>query len=109
VKILSIDAAGADKLMGKYQFYTKVAIPASTYNGMAADASTVAVKATLIVRKDLSEKTVYNLTKALFEKQADLAQAHAKGKELSLESAVQGASIEFHPGALKFYKEKGAK
>jgi len=109
VKIISIDAAAADKLMGKYKFYTKVSIPAATYNGMGADASTVAVKATLIVRKDLSEKVVYDLTKTLFEKQADLALAHAKGKDLSLSSAVQGASIDFHPGALKYYKEKGAK
>jgi hypothetical protein len=109
VKILSIDAAAAKKLSDKYQFYTNVSIPGSTYNGMAGDAATVAVKATLIARKDMSEKQAYELTKALFEKQAELAQAHAKGKDLSLQSAVQGVSIEFHPGAMKYYKEKGAK
>ncbi|MFA6508047.1 MAG: TAXI family TRAP transporter solute-binding subunit [Treponemataceae bacterium] len=109
VKILSVDEATGKKLMDKYKFYTKESIPASTYNGMTAPASTVAVKATLIVRKGLSEKVVYDLTKALFEKQADLASAHAKGKELNLANAVQGVSIEFHPGALKYYKEKGVK
>ena len=109
VKILSVDAASAKKLSDKYKFYTNVSIPASTYNGMSEAAATVAVKATLIVRKDLSDKLVYELTKTLFEKQPELAQAHAKGKDLSLSGAVQGASIEFHPGALKYYKEKGAK
>jgi len=50
---------------------------------------------------------VYNLTKALFENQADLASAHAKGKEVNLKYAVQGVSIPFHPGAVKYFKEKG--
>ena len=50
---------------------------------------------------------VYNITKALFDNQAELASAHAKGKELSLQTAAKGVSIPFHPGAAKFYKEKG--
>ena len=74
---------------------------------MTADANTVAVKATLIVRDDLDETTVYNLTKALFENQADLAKAHAKGKELDINEAVKGVSVPLHPGAKKYYVEKG--
>ncbi len=109
VQILSVDDATAAKLIEKYKFYTKVSIPAGTYKGMDAAASTLAVKATLIVRDDLSEGVVYALTKALFEKQAELASAHAKGKELSLKGAVEGVSVDFHPGALKYYKEKGVK
>ncbi|RPJ11718.1 MAG: C4-dicarboxylate ABC transporter substrate-binding protein, partial [Desulfobacteraceae bacterium] len=62
----------------------------------------------LIVSNDLSADVVYNLTKALFDNQAELATAHAKGKELNLQNAVKGVSIPFHPGAMKYYKEKGA-
>ena len=40
--------------------------------------------------------------------EAELASAHAKGKELSMTAAVKGVSVPFHPGAVKFYKEKGA-
>lgn len=109
VQVLSVDDATAAKLIAKYKYYTKVAIPAGTYKGMDAAASTLAVKATLIVRDDLSEAMVYGLTKALFEKQVELASAHAKGKELSLKGAVEGVSVDFHPGALKYYKEKGVK
>jgi TRAP transporter TAXI family solute receptor len=67
----------------------------------------VAVNAVLIAGSSLSDEMVYNLTKALFDNQAELASAHAKGKEISLKYAVSGVSIPFHPGAVKYYKEKG--
>lgn len=108
VKLLSIDSATKAKLMNKYKFYTAHTIRKDTYNGMTADAETVAVKATLIVKNGLSESVVYNLTQTLFEKQSALAQAHSKGRELSLEEGVKGASVPFHPGAAKYFKEKGA-
>jgi hypothetical protein len=62
----------------------------------------------LIAGSDLKEDIVYKLTKALFENQAELVAAHAKGKEINLKTAVKGVSIPFHPGAIKYYKEKGA-
>jgi len=108
VKLLSIDAAAKQKLMDKYKFYTAYTIKKETYNGMTEDADTVAVKATLIVKKSLAENVVYNLTKTLFDQQAALAQAHAKGKELSLQEGVKGVSVPFHPGAEKYFREKGA-
>ena len=51
---------------------------------MDEDVQTVAIKATLICSPKLSEETVYNLTKALFDNQSEIAAAHAKGEELSL-------------------------
>ena len=107
VKLLSIDPAAKQKLTEKYKFYTPYTIKKETYSGMQQDAETLAVKATLIVSKKLKEDTVYNLTNVLFEQQPALAQAHAKGKELSLQEAVRGVSVPFHPGAEKYYKEKG--
>jgi len=69
---------------------------------------TIAVNAVLIASSDLKEDLVYKMTKALFDNQAELAAGHAKGKELSLKVAVAGVSIPFHPGAVKYFKEKGA-
>ncbi len=106
IRILNIPAAVAAKLTKKYPFLAAVKIPANTYKGQTKDASTVAVNAVLICGSGLSDTMVYNLTKALFENQAELASAHAKGKELSLKYAVKGVSIPFHPGAVKYYKEK---
>jgi len=108
VRILNIPADMAAKLTVKYPFLAAVKVPAGTYKNQTQDAATVAVNAVLIVGNDTPADVVYNLTKALFDNQAELASAHAKGKELNLQNAVQGVSIPFHPGAMKYYKEKGA-
>jgi hypothetical protein len=107
IRILNIPADIAAKLTKKYPFLAAVKVPANTYKGQTAEVSTVAVNAVLIAGSSLSEAMVYNLTKALFENQAELAAAHAKGKELNMKTAVTGVSIPFHPGAVKYYKEKG--
>jgi hypothetical protein len=107
IRILNIPADITAKLTQKYPFLAAAKVPANTYKGQTAEASTVAVTAVLIAGSTLKEAMVYNLTKALFENQADLAAAHAKGKELSPQYAVKGVSIPFHPGAVKYYKEKG--
>lgn len=107
IKLLNIPDDMIEKTIKKYPFMAKVTIPANTYKGMTAPVNTVAVQAVLVVNSEVDESTVYNLTKALFDNQPDLAKAHAKGKELSLEKAISGISIPLHPGAIKFYKEKG--
>lgn len=107
IKILTIPDDMIAKLSRKYPFLTPFTIPAGTYKNQAEPARTVAVQATLIVNAEVEDDVVYNLTKALFENQADLAKANAKGKELSLQAAVQGMSIPLHPGAEKYFKEKG--
>jgi len=107
IRILDIPSDVAGKLTQKYPFLAAVKVPANTYKGQTADVPTVAVNAVLIVGNQLKDDMVYNLTKALFENQAELASAHAKGKEVNLKYAVQGVSIPFHPGAVKYYKEKG--
>ena len=108
IRILDVSGDLANKLIQKYPFLAATKVPANTYKNQTQDVVTVAVNAVLIASNALKEDVVYGLTKALFENQADLASAHAKGKELSLQNAVQGVSIPYHPGAVKFYKEKGA-
>jgi hypothetical protein len=108
IKLLSIEDAMVAKITQQYPFLAPAKIPANTYKGQTEEVKTIAVMAVLIAHPKLSEQVAYNLTKALIENQADLASAHAKGKELSLQGAVKGVSIPFHPGAAKYYKEKGA-
>ena len=107
IRILNIPADVSAKLIQKYPFLTLTKIPANTYKGLSEEVSTVAVNAVLVAGKNLKEEVAYNLTKTLLENLEELGAAHAKGKELSASYAVKGVSIPFHPGAVKYYKEKG--
>ncbi len=106
IVLVEIDAEHLAKLQKDYGFYAAYTVPAGTYKGIDKDATTVAVKATFIVSNDLSEETVYQLTKAIYENKDNYS--HDKAKEMSLEYAVSSISVPFHPGAEKYYKEVGA-
>jgi TRAP transporter TAXI family solute receptor len=108
IRILGIPDDKTAQLTRKYPFLSPVVIPATTYKNMPGDVKTVAVNAVLIASSDVKDDIVYGMTKALFESQAELSASHAKGKELNIKTAVSGVSIPFHPGAVKYYKEKGA-
>lgn len=105
--LIPVNGAEADSICNKYSFYTKSVIPAGTYKGTDVDIEALAIKATLAVNATLDENTVYEMTKAIFENLDELGAAHAKGKEISAQSAVTGISVPFHPGARKYYKEIG--
>lgn len=108
LKFVSIPDDVIADLVKKYPFFTEYTIEAGTYAGQDTNVKTVAVNATLAVTEEVAEKVVYDITKALFENQAELGQAHAKGKLLGFETAVKGVSVPFHKGAEKYYREKGA-
>ena len=107
IKLLGIEDKMIESVTKKYPFLAAATIPANAYKGQTEAVKTIAVMAVLVAHPKINEDTAYKITKALFDNQADLASAHAKGKELKLEAATKGVSIPFHPGAVKFYKEKG--
>ncbi len=106
IVLVEIDADHLAKLQSEYGFYAAYTVPAGTYNGIDADVTTVAVKATFIVSNELDEETVYQLTKAIYENKDEYS--HEKAAEMSLEYAVSSISVPFHPGAERYYKEVGA-
>jgi TRAP transporter TAXI family solute receptor len=87
--------------------YLAVTIPAGTYEGQTEDVATAAVGNMLVTHSDVSEETAYQMTKALFENLDRLTAAHAAAKAIKLETATEGMPIPFHPGAERYYKEKG--
>ena len=105
--LVPIDGEIADKLMASCPFYTTYTIPAGTYAGQEADVQTVTVKATLIVNADAAEEDVYKLTAAIFDNAEAITAENAKGAELSIENATSGMTAPFHPGAAKYFAEKG--
>jgi hypothetical protein len=96
-----------DKIKSQYPFYVKVTIPAGTYKGQDKDVETVAVLAMLAVRSGLSTDAVYQITKAIFEHTDILVATHKRAEDITLETALDGMPIPLHPGAEKYFKEKG--
>ena len=109
ITVVPVDDDKFAALSEQYGFYTQQPIPAGTYNGMTEDVKTVAVMATYIVDNDLSEETVYEITKAIFENKDAIAASHVKGTELDSAKAVEGipSEVPFHAGAEKYFKEIG--
>jgi TRAP transporter TAXI family solute receptor len=68
----------------------------------------VAVANLLVVSETMPEPLAYDITRLLFEKQDDLAAIHPQARDLSLDTALTGSPIPFHPGALRYYRERGA-
>ncbi len=87
--------------------YVAATIPAGTYDGQDADVQTAAVVNFLITREDVPEETVYQMTKLMFENLPALEAAHAAAKQIKLDTALQGMPVPLHPGAERYYKEKG--
>jgi TRAP transporter TAXI family solute receptor len=107
VRIINIADDKARAIMKKYPFLSSFTIPANTYRNQDKAVKTVAVNAVLIANSDMKADVAYSIVKSMFDNQSELASAHAKGKELNLKTASTGVSIPFHPGAVRYFKEKG--
>lgn len=96
------------KLKAEQPFYAEYEMTEKDYDFIKEPVKTVAIMATFVVSNDMSEEQAYQITKDLWEKQADIAAAHAKGNEM--DTAVAAAaigSVPLHAGAEKYYKEAG--
>ncbi|USG66956.1 TAXI family TRAP transporter solute-binding subunit [Brevibacillus ruminantium] len=109
VRILPVEGPELAELMSKHPFYTPYQIPDKTYKGQDQAVSTVTMQAVMYAREDLPEEIVYQLTKTLYEKQPEIAKGYAIGSQIDLQKALDGVTVPLHPGAEKFYKEKGMK
>jgi TRAP transporter TAXI family solute receptor len=88
--------------------YFEIRIPPAAYPGVDAGVPVVGVANVLVVNRSMPDQLAYDITRILFESQPDLAAIHPEGRNLSLESAAKGSPAEYHPGAVKYYREKGA-
>jgi TRAP transporter TAXI family solute receptor len=111
--LVPIDEPMIKKLTKDFPFYARIVIPKDIYK-TAKDVPTITTMAQWVVDAAVPEETVYLMTKALFEgtpgkpSAAELmAKAHAQGKNVQLKTALLGMAIPLHPGAEKYYKEKG--
>lgn len=87
--------------------YQSATIPAGTYDGQGADVPTAAINNFLVSHEGVSEDIAYRMTKSVFENLDQMVSAHAAAKQISLENATKGMPLPLHPGAEKYYREKG--
>jgi TRAP transporter TAXI family solute receptor len=111
-KIKLIDHGdGAENMRKKTgPIYVKNKILANAYPGQTTDTTNVDVWNLLVVPENADEKLVYEITKTMFEKKEDLVRVHKDATFLDLANQTTSASpIPFHPGAVRYFKEKGLK
>jgi len=90
--------------------YVQDVIPKDTYRGMDADNHQATVMNILVVHESMDDKTAYNIVKAIFDRKDDIVAVHKEALNFKLENQKASASpIPFHPGALKYFAEKGVK
>lgn len=96
------------KMNAKYgNFYFAAKIPKGTYKGNDADVVTAGVANLLVVPTSFDAAFVTAILTAMFDNQADLVLVHPEAKNLKLDTATQGSPIDFHQGAIDYYKAKG--
>lgn len=105
LKIVPIEAEAVETLKESVPIFESLPIPAGTY-GNDEDIPTAAIRNALVVRSDLSEDDVYELTKYLFENLDKLENSHQAAKDINLEEAQNISVGELHPGAKRYYDEQ---
>jgi len=104
IAVVEIPAAVVEKIGAPY---VKATVPANTYTGQGEAVPTAAVINYLVTRADLKDDLVYQITKAVFENLPELQASHSAAKDIRLEDALQGMPIPVHPGAERYFKERG--
>ena len=111
-KLKMVDHAETVAAMNKKygNLYVEDAIPKAMYKGMDSDNKQATVMNILVTHANMDEKTAYNIVKTIFDKRTDLIAVHKEAENFKLESQKASASpVPFHPGAIKYFAEKGVK
>jgi len=97
-----------EKVTSQYLFFRRGSIPAGTYRGQEEDFHGLDVGSMhLITSADQSEELIYELTKTIYENRDKVTQKHAAGRAINPGNVVRDSGTEFHPGAVRYYREIG--
>ncbi|MCB2188036.1 MAG: TAXI family TRAP transporter solute-binding subunit [Deltaproteobacteria bacterium] len=107
IRFLDIDPEVGDKINKEFPAYFPRTIPAGTYKGQDQPHHTLAWMGIFVVDAGMSDQLAYDIVKAVFEHKEELDKMHAQFKNITLETADTGMPIPLHPGAMKYFKEKG--
>lgn len=108
ISLVPVEGPEAEALSAEYPFFSKDAIPPGTYFNVPFT-PTVSVGAQWLVGANLPEDEVYGITRALWHENTRqlLDSGHPKGKLIRIETALDGLGVPLHPGAERYYRERG--
>jgi hypothetical protein len=107
IRFLDIEPEVGERINKKFPAYFPRVIPTGTYPGMAKEHHTLGWMGFFVVHKDCTGDLAYEMLKAVFDHKAELDAIHAMFKEITLANATKGMSVPLHPGAIRFFKERG--
>ncbi len=107
-QLIGIEGPAVDKLLAEKPYYAKATIPGGMYANNPNPVNTYGVAATLVTSAKVSDDVVYTLVKAVFENFEEFKKLHPAFANLDPKAMVKnGLSAPMHPGAIKYFKEKG--
>lgn len=109
IRFIGIEDQVLDKILNDNPGYIRISMTQDDYKSLQAPVDTLGAVTVMVVNKDVPDDVVYNITKALWQSHAELAKVKKVWNSVKLENALLGAAIPVHPGAQKYYDEKGVK
>ncbi len=107
IRFLEVSDQIADRYVKENPGFTKAVVRKGTYKGLKRDVRMIAAPTVLIINKGVSNELAYKLVKVLWDKHAELVKVNSYWNIVKLSDAVSSPAIPVHPGAMKYYKEKG--
>jgi TRAP transporter TAXI family solute receptor len=107
IRLLDVGPEAIEKLRKINPGYSTVEIPGGLYRGQDKSVVCVGDPTGMIISSDIADDLAYEITKAIFENTAAIGKVHIVLKEFSIKNALRGAYLPLHPGAYKYYQEKG--
>jgi TRAP transporter TAXI family solute receptor len=107
MRLLPVEDDIAAKFTKKYPGFWKTTIKAGSYKNIKQDVQTLATATVLITNDKVPNELMYKLTAAFWNNHAEMVKVHKVWNDVKLKDALLAATVPVHPGALKFYNEKG--
>lgn len=108
VLLVPFDPDAVVQLREKYPFFYERTVPAGTYRGQEEDFHGLDVGSMhLVAAEGADEELIYRITKTIYDNRASVSQKHPAGNFINPDNAVRETGIDFHPGAIRFYREIG--
>lgn len=107
ISLVPLDPEKIHRIREDCPYWTYSEILSKTYSGQTHPVTTLGIPCILVTHKDVSEEAVYSIVKSILEHTAEIAEEHPAGSEYCLSNALRGITVPIHPGARKYFLEKG--